>query len=189
MKKPALLLIDIQKGLDEWDFYGGHRNNPQAEENAARILEAFRENDFFIFHVRHSSKNPESPLHVSKPGFEIKDGVKPLSTEPLYTKNVNSAFIGTDLEADLMKDGIKMLIIVGLTTNHCISTSVRMAANLGFETILISDATAAFDMVGVDGTKFNAELMHQTALASLKDEFATIMDAKTILEELQKNLS
>lgn len=178
----GLLLIDIQKGLDEYDFYGGNRNNPKAEENAAKILTAFRKRGFPIYHVRHSSQNPESPLHASKPGFEIKNEVKPLKSEPLFTKNVNSAFIGTDLEQRLRDDAIEKVVIVGLTTNHCISTSVRMAANLGFETILISDATAAFDRIGIHGETFKAELIHQTCLASLNEEFAVILATEEFLK-------
>lgn len=186
--KTALLLIDIQEGLDELDYYGGQRNNLQAEQNASKMLEFFRKHEAPVFHVRHSSQNESSPLHASKPGFNIKAEVRPIPTEPVYTKNVNSAFIGTELEADLKKQGITTLLVVGLTTNHCISTSVRMAANLGFNTILIADATAAFDMVGFDGKKYSAELMHQTALAALKDEFAQIVETETALATLEKKL-
>ena len=156
-KNTALLLIDIQKGLDQWDFYGGNRNNPKVEENARTILEYFRKMELPIFHVRHSSTNPASPLHASKPGFEIKDDLKPLPDEPVFTKNVNSAFIGTDLEQVLKDANISKLVVAGLTTNHCISTSVRMAANLGFEVILISDACATFDFIGAKGEKYEAE--------------------------------
>ena len=181
-KNVALLLIDVQKGLDDWDFYGGHRNNPQAEENMAKILSKWRHEGRPVFHVRHSSTNPNSPLHASKLGFQIKDEVAPVETEPLFTKNVNSAFIGTNLDNTLRKRGIEKVVILGLTTNHCVSTSVRMAANLGFEVILISDATACFNGIGIDGTSYDAELMHQTTLASLKDEFAMVMSTKKLLE-------
>ncbi|MEO0572937.1 MAG: cysteine hydrolase family protein [Bacteroidota bacterium] len=180
-EKQALLLIDVQKGLDDWDFYGGKRNNPNAEKNMAKILSRWRLDHRPIFHVRHSSSNPNSPLHCSKPGFQIKDTATPFENEPLFTKNVNSAFIGTNLEHTLRKDGINTLVIVGLTTNHCVSTSVRMAANLGFEVILLSDATACFNGIGIDGTSYSAELMHQITLASLKDEFAQIMTTATLL--------
>ncbi len=178
------MLIDIQKGLDEHNFYGGNRNNLQAEENAAKILMHWRKEGGPIFHVRHSSLNPRSPLHASKPGFDIKAAVKPLENEPLFTKNVNSAFIGTDLEKVLRDNGINTIVVVGLTTNHCISTSVRMAANLGFETVLVSDACAAFDQIGINGELFDAELVHQTTLASLKDEFAQIVSTARLFEKM-----
>lgn len=183
----ALVVVDVQKGLDDWDFYGGHRNNPDAEKNMGKIVDHWRRENRPIFHVRHSSTNTNSPLHASKPGFQIKDEVAPLATEPLFTKNVNSAFIGTDLEETLRKGAIQKLVVVGLTTNHCVSTSVRMAANLGFEVILISDATACFNGIGINGTSYDAELMHQVTLASLKDEFAEILSSATLLELLSKD--
>ncbi|MFP2995086.1 cysteine hydrolase family protein [Spongiivirga sp. MCCC 1A20706] len=181
-QKIALILIDIQKGLDEWDFYGGNRNNLSAEVNAGMILAAFRKNQLPVFHIQHSSINEKSPLFATKPGFLIKNEVKPLENEPVFVKSVNSAFIGTPLENELKKRGIQTIVIVGLTTNHCISTSVRMGANLGFNIILVEDACAAFDMVGVNNQKFDAELMHQTALASLKDEFASVVTSKKFLD-------
>ncbi|NER17422.1 cysteine hydrolase family protein [Spongiivirga citrea] len=180
----ALVLIDIQKGLDEWDYYGGNRNNLDAEKNAGLILSEFRKRDLPIFHVRHGSTNEKSPLLATKVGFEIKNEVKPAENEPIYTKNVNSAFVGTGLENELKQLNISNIVIVGLTTNHCISTSVRMGANIGFNVTLIADATAAFAMIGINGQKFDAEIMHQTAMASLKDEFATILDTQAFLENL-----
>jgi nicotinamidase-related amidase len=181
MNSTALVLIDIQKGLDEWDFYGGNRNNLKAEKNASKLLEVFRKKKLPIYHVKHSSTNTASPLHASKPGFKIKDEVQPRDSEPVFVKKVNSAFIGTNLEKVLKEKNISKLVIAGLTTNHCISTSVRMAANLGFEVTLAANACATFDFVGIKGQKFDAELMHQTALASLKNEFAEIQITEKIM--------
>lgn len=143
--KPALLLIDVQKGLDDLDYWGGHRNNPQAEENMARLLHFWRQHDLPIFHVKHNSTNPNSRLVAGQPGNDIKDIVKPIHNEPVLEKNVNSAFIGTDLQARLDQANIKTLVIIGLTTDHCVSTTTRMAGNLGYETYLVADATATFD--------------------------------------------
>lgn len=180
----ALLLIDIQLGLQELDYYGGERNNPQAELNSCKILNAFREKGLPIFHVQHCSINLESPLHPSKSGNAFHPLVQPVENEPIFQKTVNSAFIGTNLEAELKSKDITDLVIVGLTTEHCVSTSTRMAANLGFNTTLISDATAAFNKTGIDGENYSAELAHKIALANLKGEFATIMNTQTLLQEL-----
>ena len=99
-------------------------------------------------------------------------------------KHVNSAFIGTDLENTLKKDGISEVVIAGLTTEHCVSTSTRMAANLGFKVQLISDATAAFNKIGINGETYSAALAHSLELANLKDEFATILDTQTLLAQI-----
>ena len=176
----VLLIVDVQKGFDEpiW----GNRNNPQAEENMAHLLTAWRQTKRPIFHIQHLSLLPNSPLRATHPGHQIKDIVKPQHGEPLFQKHVNSAFIGTDLEQQLRQHGYDTLVIVGLTTPHCISTTTRMAGNLGFRTFLVSDATAAFDLVGHDGQLYPAQDIHDLSLATLHDEFATIVDTATLLQ-------
>ncbi len=73
---------------------------------------------------------------------------------------MNSAFIGTDLEARLRRDGIETVVLTGLCTDHCVSTTTRMAANLGFTAIVPADAAATFDRTGHDGTVHAAEEIH-----------------------------
>ncbi len=177
----ALIIIDVQKGFDDEAHWGGNRNNKNAETNIVQILEKWRALKLPIFHILHSSLELGSKLHPSDPGFEMKDEIKPLDGEPIIVKNVNSAFIGTDLKERLDKQTIKQLVIVGLTTNHCVSTTTRMAGNYGFDVLLISDATATFDRVGINGELFDAETIHQTALASLNNEFAQVIDTRELL--------
>jgi len=113
-----------------------------------------------------------APEWVDDPHFDIAHHLHrvalPQPGEPVYAKSVNSAFIGTTLEDDLRSRGLDSLVLVGLTTDHCVSTSVRMAANLGFAVTVVADATATFDRVSYDGASFDAEQMHQAALASLQ---------------------
>ena len=187
--RPALILVDIQKGFANINYWGGQRNNPNAELRASELLKLWRRQNLPIFHVRHCSSNPISLLHENNPGNAFNDLVIPLDGEPVIKKCVNSAFIGTDLKIQLNNAAITKLVIVGLTTDHCISSTTRMAGNLGFETILVSDATATFNKKGIDGQNYPAELMHETALASLNDEFATIVTTgfiKKYLENINK---
>lgn len=183
--RPALLLIDIQKGFDDLAYWGGHRNNPDAEINAGRLLNFWRQNALPVFHIKHCSTNPKSILSEGNAGNEFMEIVLPNVKEPVLKKNVNSAFIGTDLKQQLDNANIKKVVIVGLTTDHCVSTTVRMAGNYGFDTYVVSDATATFDKTGADGQKFSAEIIHETALASLHNEFATIVDTEELISELQ----
>ena len=183
----ALLLIDIQSGLDEPGYYGSERNNPQAENNCRRILDCFREKKWPVFHVQHGSVNPVSPLFPGKTGHQIKDIVKPLESEPVIQKSVNSAFIGTELNSKLRDQQIEQIVLVELTTDHCVSSTARMAANMGFHTTVISDATATFDKKGIYGQTYSAELMHFTCLASLAGEFAAIMDTEGFLSKMEED--
>jgi nicotinamidase-related amidase len=182
--RPALILVDIQKGFDDIDYWGGQRNNPDAELKAGELLHSWRKKKQPVFHIQHCSSNPSSPLHPSNAGNAFKECVTPLPGETIIQKNVNSAFIGTDLQLLLQQAKITTLVIAGLTTDHCISTTVRMAGNLGFETFLVADATATFNKKGMDGKNYPAELIHETALASLRDEFATIVTADLILQNI-----
>jgi nicotinamidase-related amidase len=183
-KNPALLLVDIQKAFLEKDYPGLIRNNEHAEFICGKILKKWRTLDLPIIHVRHSSTNPESKLHKSRPGFEFNDYVTPLETEMVLTKEVNSAFIGTNLENILIKSHIDTLVIVGMTTNHCISTTVRMSGNLGFDTYLISDSTACYNTKGINGKIIDCNTIYNSALASLQEEFATVIDSKELFDVL-----
>lgn len=173
--RPALILVDIQKGFSNIDYWGGERNNPGAEANAAELLHLWRARQFPLFHIQHCSSNPKSLLHESNAGNAFQDIVKPAGNEPIIKKNVNSAFIGTNLKEQLDLLNITKLVIVGLTTDHCVSTTTRMAGNFGYETYLVSDATATFNRAGLDGKNYPAELIHATALSSLNDEFAQVV--------------
>ena len=183
---PALLLVDIQKGFDNIAYWGGQRNNPDAELRAAELLHTWRVNQLPVFHIQHCSTNPVSPLRETNPGNAFKEVVAPIDGEIIIKKNVNSAFIRTNLEDMLRSAGINTLVIVGLTTDHRISTTTRMAGNLGFEVYLIADATATFCKKGIDGKHFAAELIHETALASLNNEFATVVPSAFIKQHFTR---
>ena len=127
---------------------------------------------------------PNSLLRLDSPGNAIQAIATPKGGEPIYRKPVNSAFIGTKLEGDLHHDGIETVVIVGLTTNHCVSTTARMAANLGFETLVVSDATASFARPALDGTLRPAEDVHSAALSDLHGEFATVIDTAEVLKRI-----
>lgn len=181
-KNAVLLVVDVQRGLDEPSW--GRRNNPHMEHNIEALLVAWRSSRRPVIFVKHMSTIATSPLRPGQPGNEFKPECAPVPGDRIIKKSVNSCFIGTPLEADMRRAGWDTLVIVGLTTNHCISTTARMAGNLGFTAFVVSDATATFDRTGPDGVEYKAELIQAMTLSDLHQEFATIVDTKGAIETL-----
>ncbi|WP_120501667.1 cysteine hydrolase family protein [Roseovarius sp. EL26] len=180
----ALLLIDIQRGFDApvW----GERNNLDAEDNAGALLAHWRHNRAPVVHIRHVSIEPGSPLGADTGGTTFKAQVSPIEGEAVFDKSVNSAFIGTGLEAHLRGHGIDALVICGLTTPHCVSTTTRMAANLGFSVQLAHDACATFTSnANTDWdsalSPMTAQQIHTTAVSHLHGEFAQAVTVADLL--------
>lgn len=182
---PVLLILDVQKGFD--DPYWGTRNNPEAEGNMSRLLTEWRNRKGHVIYTKHLSLDPASPLyHRNKLGTEFKEIIQPMDEEIVFTKNVNSGFIGTELEAYLKQKQIKSVVITGLSTQHCVSTTTRMSGNLGFNTFLVSDAIAAFEITDHKGVRHTADSIQEHELAMLQKEFATIMTTDEIISQLNQ---
>ena len=187
-RQQALILIDFQTGFD--DPVWGARNNPDAEQNAARLLHHWRGHGWPLFHVRHLSREAGSPLAAGSDGAGFKPPLAPGAGEALIEKTVNSAFIGTDLESRLRASGITDLVICGLTTPHCVSTTCRMAANLGFAVTLAHDACAAFEKNADMSWKpaaqaMSASAIHDSAVAHLSGEFVYARTTAHIIEAIR----
>jgi len=182
----TLLVIDVQQGMDNPRL--GKRNNPDAEKRIADVIAAWRAAGKPVVHVQHDSVEPQSELRPDRPGNAVKPEAKPVAGEPVFRKIVNSAFIGTELESYLRERGVENLVLVGMTTEHCISTTARMGANLGFGITIVADATAAFEHKGYDGKHYSADEVHNVELANLNREFATIRESRDIVAEVEGSL-
>ena len=174
--RTALLLIDVQRGVNELSHWGGptgRRNNPAAEERMRALLGAFRERGLPVAFTRHDSCEDASPLKLSLSGGEQLDGLETADGDIVVVKDVNSAFVGTSMEVRLRRAGVDRLLVAGFFTNFCVETSVRMAGNLGFDVYLAHDACATTNRVGPDGVDRDAELVHDVSVANLHGEFCT----------------
>lgn len=179
--RTALLVVDLQQGFD--DPIWGRRNNPGLEARVEELLSAWRARRP-VLHARHMSTLPASPLRPGQLGNEFKPFATPRADEPVVEKRVHSCFIGTALDEHLRASGVGFLVLAGLTTNHCVSTTARMAENLGYAVRVVSDATATFDRTGPDGALYPAELVHAMALADLHGEFADVIDTRTLVAKM-----
>ena len=186
----ALLLVDVQKGVNEVKYYGGpsgKRNNHSAEENMRCLLAEWRRLGKRVAFTRHNSREINSPLKLELETGNQIEGLEINGPDIVVEKDVNSGFIGTSLELELRRSGINRLVVMGFYTNYCIETTVRMAGNLGFDTYLVHDACAAVNTLGHDGKYYEPDLVHNMSIASLHGEFCTAISKEVAMRLCLEN--
>ena len=99
----------------------------------------------------------------------------------MVEKNVPDAFINTALERWLRIRDIRKVAIVGVITNNSVEATARTSGNLGFDTLVVSDATYTFDKPDFNGTPRSAEDVHAMSLANLHDEYAKVVTTVELL--------
>jgi nicotinamidase-related amidase len=176
---PVLIIVDMQKCMAS--AAAGARNNPSAEQNIASLLAAWRAADATVVHVRHISRSSKSLFAPGQAGVEFQPALAPLPGEHVVEKNVPDGFIHTGLERWLRVRGVDQLVVVGVSTNNSVESTVRTAGNLGFNTLVVADATFAFEKTDYAGVHRSADEVHAMSLANLNREYATITDTRSLL--------
>jgi len=188
-KHTALVIIDAQEGIKEAAHWGGNRNNPQAENNISKLLGHWRKVNLPVIIVQHCSRELNSPFRLDRPGNKLMDFVQLHPNEKLVQKATASAFINTDLFQFVEQKNIDGLVVTGFVTNNSVESTARNSGDFGINTTVVSDATACFDKITVNGTKFTSDVVHALSLANLKDEYATIMTTEEIIAAFNSTTS
>ena len=175
----TLVIIDVQKAMDDPRY--GPRGQPEAEANMARLLGFWRDNGFPVVHVRDNSLDPDSPYAPGTPTHAFKDEVKPLDHEPVIDKQSANAFVGTDLMHVLEEFGSSELVMVGVHLQHCVETTPRMAASLGFLVLLPEDCVVATGETDASGRQWSAEDVHALTLAVLDGNHAKVVASQALM--------
>lgn len=176
----ALIVIDMQNGMS-WP-QAGERNNPNAEREIAELLAHWRVNHAPVVHIHHISLEPDSLFWPEQDGVLVQESFMPLAGEKVIEKHVPDAFTHSDLQSWLENQSIKQLVVVGVSTNHSIESTVRSAGNLGFKTFVVSTACFAFSGLDFDGRERSAEEVHAMSLANLHGEYATVISQDEAFE-------
>lgn len=177
----ALLVIDVQMEFAIRAEKGVPRTTPNAESTITALLAACRQRDIRVIHIHHHSLDPGSAFGAQLPGSAVQPFAAPQQGESVHIKHVNSGFIGTSLDTELAKHGIKNLLMCGGTANHCVETTTRMAGNLGYNVFYLLDCVWAYGVTGPDGREHSPDTVLSMTLANLHTEFATVTDMTTAL--------
>jgi nicotinamidase-related amidase len=171
--RTALLVIDMQRDFVERGGFGEMLGNDvtplrRAVEPTRRVLDAFRRAGLRVIHTREGHRPdltdcPPSKRVRGRPrvgigdpgpmgrilvrgeyGHDIIDELKPLPTEPVIDKPGKGAFYATDLELVLTRQGVRSLVVTGVTTEVCVHTTVREANDRGYECLVLEDCVASY---------------------------------------------
>ena len=179
----ALVLVDLQNDY----FPGGTMELVGADSavaQAALLLQAFRQRALPIFHVQHIAKRPGATFFLpGTRGAEIHDAVRPTAGEPVVVKHFPNSFRETSLLEDLRSAGASKLVFAGMMTHMCIDTTVRAAADLGFQCALAQDACAT-RALQFAGQRIEAEHVQLAYLAGLNGTFASVRSVQELCAEL-----
>jgi nicotinamidase-related amidase len=169
----ALVIIDMQRDFVEPGGFGAVLGNDVSQLRRAipptkLALDAARRAGMLVIHTREGHRPDLTDLPPSKKargrlaigigdegpmgrilvrgekGHDIIDELKPLAGEPVIDKPGKGAFHATDLEALLTNRAIRSLIVCGVTTEVCVSTTVREANDRGYECLVLADCVASY---------------------------------------------
>jgi nicotinamidase-related amidase len=157
MKKPALLIIDMQ---NDFVLEGKPLQVRGAEKiipGIRKVLEEFRSRSLPVFHVIRVHRPDGSDVEIIRQdlfhrtpfavegteGSAVIDSLSPLPGEYILPKIRMSAFIGTGLDLTLRTLGVDGVIIAGIQTPNCVRTTVFDAIAYNYPVWIIEDATAA----------------------------------------------
>ena len=205
LEHTALLVIDMQRDFCAPGGYADQagldiKRLRAPIEPIRQLLGAARRRGLFIVHTREGHRPDLSDLPETKRrraqasnapigsdgplgrlmlrgeyGNDLIDELQPEPGEPVIDKPGYSAFAHTDLELLLRNRGVRRLIFTGVTTEVCVSSTLRHAVDLGFACLTVADAcgssypslhAAALSMIGVEGGIFG-EVVTSAALIAL----------------------
>jgi nicotinamidase-related amidase/alkylhydroperoxidase/carboxymuconolactone decarboxylase family protein YurZ len=179
--RTALLIIDMQREFLDGSLPVEHATSAVA--NATRLLAWARSHGVMVVFVRQVAARPDSPLFApGSPGIEFATGLAPSDGELIVTKSAAGAFSRTDLDAKLKAQGIERLVVSGMMTHLAVDSTARDGAVLGYQVLVVTDATATRSLPGPrgDGVVDQATLQ-RAALAALGDRFADLLSTEELL--------
>ncbi len=205
VRHTALLIIDMQRDFIEPGGFGASLGNDVSLLQAIvptvqAVLRAWRDAGGWVVHTREGHKPdlsdcPPAKLNRGAPSLRIGDGgpmgriliqgepghaimpeLAPIEGELVIDKPGKGAFYNTPLGEALLAREVTHLIIMGVTTEVCVQTTMREANDRGFDCLLIEDGTesyfpafkaAALEMIRAQGAIVGWTAPSEALLAAL----------------------
>jgi nicotinamidase-related amidase len=196
----ALLVIDpyndfISEGGKLWDRVKKVAEANNCVPHMLQVLNAARNAGLLVFYALHHRYRPgdyetwkyiapvqkvawsHKSFEYGTWGGEARTEFKPKPGDIVAQEHwCSSGFANTDLDVLLKKHGIHKLIVIGLIAHTCVESTVRFAAELGYEVTVVEDATA----------DYGDEFMHAALVTNLPNYATAVVTAKEVVEALRQ---
>ncbi len=173
LSESALVMVDCQNTYRQGIMQLTHVEPALLE--AQKLLNKARALGMPIIHIQHDA-GPGTPYDIRTNIGAIADEVAPQNGEAVVVKQYPNAFWHTPLEAQLKSLNIEHIVLAGFMTHMCINSTARGAFNLGFKPTVVASACATRSLVGPQSKVIDAQNMHDSALAAIRDLFAVVVD-------------
>lgn len=186
MSATALIVIDVQESFrvrPNWRAV----NNPDIADRVGRLVRAARDSGDLVVWVLHTEPGTGNAFDPANGHVRLIEGLEPIEGEPVITKTSHNAFTTTNLQQLLTQHGVTELVIGGIRTEQCCETTTRIASDLGYDVVFVTEATATtplphwtmpadatLDEILADPRTLSPELVTERTEYALAGRFATI---------------
>ena len=157
--------------------------------NTRRLMAAMRAAGGQVIHVTIGATRPDASdapphtrnflagleNHLGSPQHRIIEELAPEPQDPILRKTTLGAFASTGIDHLLRSLGREHLFFAGVSTNMCVDTTAREAADRGYAVTLVADACAA-----------THEGLHDAALQNFQRFFGRVLETDAVLSELDQ---
>jgi nicotinamidase-related amidase len=137
----ALIVIDVQESFRQRSNWAA-TNRPDIAERVSRLVRASRDRGDQVVWVLHAEPGTGGVFDPALGHVRLMDGLEPRLDEPVLTKTSHNAFTTTNLQQLLTATGVRELVICGIRTEQCCETTARLASDLGYKVVFVTEATA-----------------------------------------------
>jgi nicotinamidase-related amidase len=141
MSRTALIVVDVQESFrvrPDWQA----TNRPDIVERVNRLVRGARHQGDLVVWVLHSEPGSGDEFDPAQGHVRLMKGLEPMPGEPQLAKSSHNAFTTTSLQQLLTQHGATELVICGIRTEQCCETTARVACDLGYDVVFVTEATA-----------------------------------------------
>ncbi|MFC3494651.1 cysteine hydrolase family protein [Glycomyces rhizosphaerae] len=195
--RTALFVIDVQESFRRLPMWAA-MSNPDIVDKINPLVETARDNGDLVVWIRHAEPGSGNVFDPASGYVEYLPGLEPLAGEPELIKTSHNAFTTTNAQQLLTQHGVGEVAVTGIRTEQCCETNARVASDLGYRTVFVTDATAtnpvahrdapqgrSLEEILADPRTLGTDAIIERTEYALSGRFATVTGVDALVGEWQ----